>query len=168
MPDRALGKDCNVSGAAANINQADAQLLLIVREHRIARCKLLQSQITDLQSTVTHALVNILRSTDRPGDDMHPRLEAYTRHANRLMDSLLLIDDEFLRQYMQNFAVGRNRYSLRRIDHPVDITLRHLAILDCHDPVRIQAVDVAACNPGKHRMNLASGHQLRLFDRTLY
>ena len=43
------------------------------------------------------------------------------RHADRIANALLAVDDEFLRQHMQDALVGRNRHRLGGLDHLLDI-----------------------------------------------
>ena len=83
------------------------------------------------------------------------------------MDAFLVIDDEFLGQDVQDLLVGRDRDGTRRVDHALDIAVRHLAILDRDDAVRVQARHMAAGNTGVDRIDLDTGHQFGLFDRTL-
>ena len=57
-------------------------------------------------------------------------LQAYTRHADRLADSFLIIDHKFLGQNVQDFLIRRNRYRLGGIDNPVHIQLLNFAVAD--------------------------------------
>ncbi len=49
------------------------------------------------------------------------RLEPHARHADRLADAFLVVDDEFLRQDVEDLLVGRDRDRLRRVDHALDV-----------------------------------------------
>ena len=59
----------------------------------------------------------------RPGDDVHLRLQAHAGHADRIADALLAVDDEFLRQHVQDLLVGRNGDRLGRIDDVLDVAV---------------------------------------------
>ena len=52
-------------------------------------------------------------------------------------------------------------------NHPVDVGLGDFALANGHHAVRIDTLDVAAGNPGKHFMNGAIRHQLGFFHRAL-
>jgi hypothetical protein len=51
------------------------------------------------------------------------RLETHAGHADRLADAFLVVDDEFLRQDVQDLLVGRDRHRARRVDHALDVAL---------------------------------------------
>ena len=54
-------------------------------------------------------------------DDVHARLEAHARHADRLLDAVLIVDDELLRQHVQDVLVDRQRDGARRVEHALDV-----------------------------------------------
>lgn len=63
--------------------------------------------------------------------------------------------------------IGRDRDRLGRIDHMLDVDLLHFLVANGDDAVRVETANVAARNTGKDRVDLAAGHQLRLFDSAL-
>jgi len=158
----AISEDSDIGSTSPDIYQADSQLFFIIAQHRIAGTELLQDQIIHFQSTAAHTLDDVLGRADCAGNHMHPGLQAHTGHTHRLLDPLLLIDDELLGQDMQNLLIGWYGYSAGGIDHPLHITVGHLVILDCHNAVGVETANVAASDTGMHRMNLATGHQLCL------
>ena len=103
----------------------------------------------------------------RTGDDVHFDFQAHAAHAERFAHVFLAVDHEFLRQDVQDLLVGRNVDRTRGFDHPVDIQLRHFLVLDRHHAVRVEALDVAAGDAGVDLADLAVGHQLGFFQRTL-
>src|SRR5690606_31640730 len=167
MADGALGEYGDICGATADIDQAYAQLALVVGEHGITRSQLFENDVFHFQATAADAFLNILRSVHRTGNEMHLGFEAYTGHAQRLLDALLVVEHIFLRQHMQDFLIGRNRHSLRGIDDTLEIERIHLAITHCHDAVRIQTANMTACDARIYRVNLATGHQFGFFDGAL-
>ena len=64
---------------------------------------------------------------------MNFRFEAHTRHANGLAYPLLFVDDELLRQNVENLLVCRNSYRTRRINYTFDIIRCHFAIADSNN-----------------------------------
>ena len=99
----------------------------------------------------------LLRRALRARDDVHLRLEAHAGHADRIADAFLSVDDEFLRQHVQDLLVRGNRDGLRRVDDVLDVRVAHLAVAYRDDAVRIQAAHVAAGDAGEH----ASGSRSR-------
>ena len=121
MADRAAAEHRDVGGAAADVHQAHAELPLVLGEHRQARGQLLEHHVLDLQPAALHALDDVLRRAVGAGDDVHLGLEPHTRHADRIADAFLAVDDEFLRQHVQDALIGRNRHRLGGLDHLLDI-----------------------------------------------
>ena len=115
-----------VGGAAADVDQAHAELLLVLGEHREARGELLEHHVVDLEAAALDALLDVLRGAVRAGDDVHLGLQAHARHADRIADAFLAVDDEFLRQHVQDLLVGGDGHRLGRIDHVLDVAVRSL------------------------------------------
>src|SRR4026207_1337618 len=88
MPDCAVGEDRDVGGAAAHVEQAHAEFLLVLRQHRARRGEGLQDEVVHLKPAAAHALHDVLRRRNRPGDDVHLHLQAHPRHADRLPPAL--------------------------------------------------------------------------------
>jgi len=99
---------------------------------------------------------------------MHARLETHTGHADGLAYALLAIDDEFLRQYVQDFLISRDRDCTCRIDDTIDIVRVHFTVADRDNPMRVEASDMPPGDAGIDRVNLAPGHEFGFFDRFLY
>src|SRR5207247_11310919 len=95
------------------------------------------------------ALHTILPGRHGAGDDVHLDLEPYAAHAQRLAHAVLAVDDEFLGEDVQHLLVGRDRHRARRFDGALDVDRRHLLVLDRDRPRRVEALDVAACDPGE-------------------
>ena len=164
MTDRALGPDRDIGGATADIDQADAEILLVVGEHRVGGSERLQHEVIDLQATAAYALDDVLRRRHRPGDDMHLRLEAEAAHADRLTDAVLVVDDEFLREDVQDLLVGRDRHRARGLDDAIDVHRRHFLVLDRDHAIRVETLDVAAGDSRIDLFHLGVGHQLDFLD----
>jgi hypothetical protein len=159
MPDRAVGEDRDIGGAAADVEQAHAEILFIVGKNRTRRGQRLQDQIVHLQAAAANALHDVLRRGHRAGDDVNLHLEAHARHADRLAHVLLPVDDEFLPQHVEDLLVGRNVHGARGVDCALHVERADLAVLDGHHPRRVEAADVAARNADEGRADLAIGHE---------
>src|SRR5215469_4801393 len=167
VADRAVGKHREIGGAAADVDQAHAELLLILGEHCKARGELLEHDVLDSEPAALDALLDVLGGRVRPRDDVHLGLEAHPRHADRVTDPFLAVDDELLRQHVQDLLIRRNRHRLGSIDHVLDIPVAHLLVAHTHDSVGVEATHVAAGNAGEHRVDLAAGHELCLLHGAL-
>ena len=88
-------------------------------------------------------------------------------HADRILNSGLLINDELLGKYMNNLTIHGNCDGTCRIDHPLHIGLGNLRPLDCYDAVAVETGDMAPGYPGVHRRNFTSRHEFRFFNRLL-
>ena len=160
-------KHRDIGGAAADVHQADAELLLIVGQHREARGELLEHHVLDHQTAALHALDDVLRGAVGAGHDVHLGLESHARHADRIANALLPVDQELLRQHVQDALIGRNRDRLGRVDHVLDVAMRDLAVADRDHAVRVEAAHVTAGDAGVDGVDLAVGHELGLLDRAL-
>jgi hypothetical protein len=98
---------------------------------------------------------------------VHLRFEAHAAHADRIADAFLPVDDEFLRQHVDDLLIRRDRDRLGGVDHVLDVAARDLLVAYRNDPVGVQAAHVAAGDAGEHRVDLAARHELGFFHRTL-
>ena len=85
--------------------------------HGEARGELLEHDVVDFEAAALDALLDVLRRALGAGDDVHLGLEPHARHADRIADAFLAVDDEFLRQHVQDLLVRRDRHGLGRVDH---------------------------------------------------
>jgi len=81
------------------------------------------------------------------------------------MPTVLVVDDEILRQDVEDFLVGGEGDGAGRVHDPLDVARGHLAIAHCDHAVAVEALDVAPGRAGDHAANLAGGHQLGFLDR---
>jgi hypothetical protein len=90
---------------------------------------LFQHQIIHLQSAAADALDDVLRGADGTRDQMHPRLQTDTAHANGLADALLAVNDEFLGQHMENPLIRRDGDRPGGVDDPIHVGLAYFRSL---------------------------------------
>ena len=147
VANRTLREDGYISGAAANVDQADAQLSFIIRQHGIAGRQLLQDYLVDREAAAHDAFLYVLCGVYRATDEVDLHFHSHAGHAEGLLDALLVVDDVFLREDVQNLLIRRNSYRSGGVDHPVHILLLHFVLAYGDDSVRIQALHMAAGNP---------------------
>ncbi len=167
MANRAVAEHRDVGGTAADVHQAHAEFLFIIGQHRVARRQLLEHHVLDHQAAALYTLDDVLGRAVGAGDDVHLGLEPHARHADRIADPLLAVDDEFLRQHVQDALVGGDRHRLGGIDHVLDVTVRDLAVADRDHAMGVEATYVAAGDAGVDGVDLAVRHQLGFLDRAL-
>ena len=127
----------------------------------------MQHHVADLETAAAHTLRQILDRGNSTGHDVDLDLEPNAAHAERIVNILLSIDDEFLRQDMEDLLVVGNCDRLRRFDNAVDVGLRYFLFFDRHHSARIQAADMAAGDARVHLAYPAIGHQLGFLDHPL-
>ena len=167
VPQAAALEDREVRGAAADVEERDAELLLVRRQHRFGRRQLADHRVDDLDAGAVHARHEVLRRRRAAGDDVDVDLEPRAGEADRRADALLLVDDEVLRQHVQDLAPGRQRHRARRVNRAPHVVARHLAVLagDGDDAAAVEALDVRAADAEMDRADLDARHQLGFFDR---
>src|SRR5262249_24924141 len=101
---------------------------------------------------------------DRAGDDVDFDLEAHARHAHRLANPILLVDDERLGQQVDDLAGLRQGDGPRCVDGALDVHRPDFAVLvaDRDDTSAVDASDVAARDTRVHARDLGPGHLLGL------
>ena len=90
---------------------------------------------------------------------MRLHLQTHAAHPDRLTNTVLAIDDEFLSQDMQDFLIRRNRHRLGGFDNALDVALSDFFFLDRHHAIRVEALDMATGDTGVNITHLAIGHQ---------
>jgi hypothetical protein len=162
--DGAAGEDGHVGGAAADVDERDAQLLLLLGQHRLRRSERLEHDVGDREPGLGAALDDVLRARGGGGDDVDLGLQPHAAHAQRLLDAVLLVDHVLLRQHVEDLAVLGDVHRPGRVEHAVDVRLPDLLVLHRHHALGVEAADVAAGDAGVDRADLAARHQLRLLD----
>src|SRR5207247_5419831 len=152
-----------------DVDERDAELLLVLGQDRFARRELLDDGLVHGDARAVDARDDVLRRALAAGDDVHIDFEPRAGHPDGRADAVLLVDDEVLRQHVQDFASGRQRYRLGGIDRAADVLARDLAILarDRDDAAAVEALDVRARQREVDRVDLDAGHHLGLVDRFL-
>ena len=121
---RAAVVDDEVGRAAADVDHRDAEIALLVGEHRVRRRERREHDLRDLEAAALAALDDVLHGGRRGGQHVHARLEAHARHALRLLDAVLVVDDVLLRQDVQDLTVHRQGDRPGGVEHQLDVGRR--------------------------------------------
>jgi len=95
---------------------------------------------------------------------VHLHFQAEAAHADGLPDTVLVVDDEFLGEDVEDFLIRRNGHGPGSLDHPIQVHGGHFLVLDGHHAVGVEALNVAAGDPRINVGDLAVGHQLHFLD----
>ena len=139
MLDRALGEDRDVGRAAADVDQAHTEVALVAASTASAEASGSSTMSTTLSPALFAAFHDVLCAGDGRRDDVDLRLEPHAAHAEWLADPVLVVDDELLRDHVDDLAVHRDRDRLGGIDHALDVASRDLPVLHRDDAVRVEA-----------------------------
>src|SRR5207249_582585 len=142
-----------------------AQLALLGSEHRFGGGERAGEQVAHVEPGAVAALDQVLPGAHRAGHDVDARLEAHAGHADRLADAVLVVDDELLRQDVEDLLVGGEGDGTRGVHDPLDVPRRHLAVAHRDHAMAVEPLDVAPGRACDHAADLAGGHQLGLLDR---
>ena len=169
VPQAAALEDREVGRAAADVDDRDAEILLVLGQHRFARGELLQHGLDHRHAGPVHARDDVLRGRGAAGHDVHVDLEPRAGHPDGRPDAVLLVDHEVLREHVQDFAAARQRDRLGGVDGAPDVLARDLAVLagDRHHAAAVERLDVRRGEPEVDRVDLDAGGQLGLVDRLL-
>ena len=170
MTDRAFLENGDVRRAATDVDEHDTDFLFLFAHHRVGRREGLEHQVVDFQPGPLHTLVDVLNSSDTAGDDVHVRFHAHTRHADRIIDAVLTVHDEFLRNHMNNAAVRGQRHALGILQQTIHVLECDFVFrtADGDDTTALEALDVVAGNADIHRAHLDTGLPLGVGDGLLY
>ncbi len=169
VPDGAALEDHQVGRAGADVDERHAHLLLVRRQDGVGGGELLEDDLLHLDTGAVDAVDQVLRRRDGGGDDVHVRLQLRAGHADRVVDAVLVVDHELLRQDVEDLALGGDVHGARRRHDALHVLARHLVIPpgDRHHPAAVETPHVRAGDADEGAVGRAAGHQLRLLDRLL-
>jgi hypothetical protein len=167
VPDGAVAIEGDVRGAAPDVDDEDAELLLVRVQHGLRRGEPLEHDVVDGEPGAIDGADDVLHGGDGAGDDVHLDLQAHARHADGLPDPVAVVHDEALRQDVDDLAVLGHVDRARGLDHALDVGGAHLAVLpgDGDDAAAVHAPDVPARDARVDARDLDARHLLRLGDR---
>src|SRR6266545_1833871 len=167
VPDGAVAEQRGVGGATADVDQQDAELLLIGRQHGLGRGQRLEHDVLDGEPRSVHRPHHVLHGGHGARHEVDLDFQPHARHAERLADAILIVDDEGLRQSVDDLAVGREVDGLRRLERALDVDGVDLAALagHRHHAAAVDAADVPTGHARVDRRDLDPGPLLRFFHR---
>ena len=99
-------------------------------------------------------------------DHVHAHFEARGHHAQRIVHAGLLVENEFLRQQVQNFAVGGQRDGARLVDRLANFVAGNFARTRAEGDatVAVQSADVRPGHADQRMLDRRTRRVFRAFD----
>src|SRR5205823_2783990 len=154
--------DSDIGFTPADIDQYASEFFLVVGQNRLPHRDGFEYGIADQQSASIDGGHNVLSGCGRACDDVNVHLEASSHHSQRVTDSTLIIDREFLRQYVDDFPVRRKRNCSSSLDdspHIIAVDLSR-ARRDRRHAAAVETLDVRTRKADIHRLDFATPHRL--------
>ena len=121
--------DGDLGRPAADVDEADAELLLVRRQHGLGRGELLEDELHDLDARLVHAGHDVLGHGDGRRDDVDVGLEPAPDHPERVGDPVLAVDGEVPGHDVHNLMILRDLHAPGGVDDAGDVLLGDLPVL---------------------------------------
>ena len=108
-------------GAAADVQQAAAQVAFILRQAGFRGGQRLEHRVVDQDAGFIRGGNQILRGGYRGSDHVNVGFQALADHADGVADAVLRVDAKFMRQNVQHFAIVGKRNVARGVDSAAHI-----------------------------------------------
>ncbi len=165
VADLAFVKDRDPGRAAAHFHKGDAELFLVIGQHRVRRRQRLEHEVGDAVAGALHALAKVLRGGRLHGDEVHLHFEARPRHADRIGDAPLLVDDVFLRDVVQQLVITPERHGARDLVHPGHVLRADFFRAHGDHTGRAARGHMFARDAARHVRHARTRHPLRILQR---
>ena len=112
-----------------------------------------------MQTCALNAFVNILRSCYKSGNNMNNRFHTYSGHSNGIINSILSVNNELLRNDMDYFSIQRKCNSLSVFNQPVNIFLCNFILrsADAYNSSALKTLDMIAGDAHSYRTDFYTG-----------
>src|SRR5690606_37991885 len=94
-------------------------------------------------------------------DELNLGLQTHPVHPHWVAHAVLVVDDVFTRQRVENHPIGIDRDGACPLEHSLEICLSDLSASNRRDAVRTLTPHVATTDTEKHGADLHAGHGLR-------
>src|SRR5271165_7488521 len=167
--DRALLEDDEFGRARADVGEADAEFALVGAQHRVGGGQRFEDGVIDVDSGFVHGGDYVLRGAGSSGDEMHTHFKARGHHAERIVDSGLIVENKFLREQVKDFAIGGKSDSAGALDGLLDFIASDFAGTRAQTDaaVAVDAAHMGAPDSDNGVLHRRSGDIFRGFDRFL-
>src|ERR1043165_5989674 len=136
----------------SDVDKRGAELFVVFSQRRLSGGELFQHHVGDDQPGAVHRVDGVLSRSYRTRDDVDFYCETRADHTDRIVDAVLVVDDEFLRQSIDDLATGGKLNRARGVDRASDVVGDDLAVAsgDGDDGLAVEAEDVRAGKINRH------------------
>ncbi len=168
--DDSLVKDDDIGRTGPNVADADAQFAFVGAQHGIGTCQHFVDRVVHADASAIHHGDDVLNSAGGGGDHMYADLELTAQHSRRIAQAFLLIENEILRQKVQDVAIFGQWKAPRLVDRLTDIFAGNLARLHPkrNAALAVSGADMRSGNPYDRALDRRLGRQLSLVHRLLH
>ena len=106
---RAFLKDDDAGGSRSQVRQAHAQFALVGAQHGVGAGQGLEHRVVHMHAGAIYRRDHVLQGAGRHRDHVHAHFEPRGHHAQRIIHPGLIVENELLRQQVQNFAIVGKR-----------------------------------------------------------
>ena len=140
-----------------------------VRRTESAAAERLEDRVVDVNSGFVHGGDDVLRGAGGGGHHVDAHFEARGHHAERIVDAGLIVENEFLRQQMENLAIGGQRDGAGAIDGLLDLVASDFARTraQADAAMTVDAAHVRSADADDGVLDRRSGNVFGGFDRLL-
>ena len=162
----AVLEDDHLRGSGAEVSKAYAKLAFVGAEHGIGAGQGFEYRVIHVNAGAVYRSDYVLRGAGRRGDHVDSHFEAGRHHSQGIVDSGLAVENELLRQQVQDFAIGGqgNRASL--VNCHADFVAGDFAGArsEADTAVTVHAAHVGSRGPDERVLDCGSGGVLGLDD----
>ena len=166
---RAFLKNDHAGRSRAQVGQADTQFALVRSQHGIGAGQGLEYGVVHVHAGAIDGGDHVLHGARRDRDHVHPHFEPGGHHAQRIVHAGLVIENEFLRQQVQNFAIVGKRDGAGLVHRGTKFLAANFTRPRAETQPAM-AVDAAGVRSGHAQQGMLDGRPgrvFRLLDRLL-
>jgi len=147
VPGGRFEKDCHVGRAAADVHHGDARLPFVVGQHGLRGGQRLEHQVFDFDAVLRDAVRQVGDGGCRAGDEAGIHFQPVGKHADRILDVLIIIDSVAARNCVDDIAIVWQRNIAGLVQRALAVLRRDLASVPAQDGDAF-AADCADVRPG--------------------
>src|SRR5487761_178815 len=163
MPHDASGKNNQLRGTAANVEQTTTKLAFVLREACFGGSEWLEHRIAYDYAGLVHGIHDVLRGGCGRGNDVHVRFQSLPHHSDGVANVILRVDVKFLRQDVKNLAIVRQADVFRGFDGAAHIVAMNIAraLAQRDSAAAVHSTNMTAGDSDKSRLDRDAHDVLR-------
>src|SRR5713101_1814528 len=161
------GIDEQFRGASADVQQAAAQIVLILQKAGFGRGERFQHSIADHDARAVHCGNQILRRGSGRSDYMNIDFQPLAHHSHRVADAVLGVHQKFLRKDVKHLAVIGQRDAASRINRAANVVALDVTrmVAQRNAAAAVQPAHVISGNTDERRFHGYAREAFGFFER---